>query len=282
MYTASTARPTCPRSELLDHLEGYAGFGAGADRQWRRHAAPAGHLRRAHRLRSTSTTSYGQPDHRATWVESLRRLVDWVWRQLGPGGRGHRGRRGAGARTSPTRGSCRWVALDRAPADLRNIAGCPPTVQRWTTEPRRDLPADHGPRLVARSAQAFVQHYEDDVLDASLLMHAAGQVHRTRPTRCGSRPSTRMDQDLVSDIAASTATTPTASPGRAARRRGHLLDLLVLVRRGARPRRPRSRRRGWPSRRCSPTPTTSACTPRRSARPASSSATSRRPSRTSR
>src|SRR3954447_3262482 len=43
-----------------------------------------------------------------------------------------------------------------------------------------------------------------------------------------------------------------------------------------------STRRGWPSRRCSPTRTTWVFTRRRSGRPASSSATSRRPSRISR
>src|SRR5690242_15252474 len=43
-----------------------------------------------------------------------------------------------------------------------------------------------------------------------------------------------------------------------------------------------STRPGWPSRRCTPMPTTSGCTPRRSAAPVSSSGTSRRPSATCR
>ena len=98
------------------------------------------------------------------------------------------------------------------------------------------------------------------------------------PTRAGSPRSTPSPPSW-SPTASSTATTSTRHPtGSPARRRPSRCAPSGGSRRSPGPGG--STRRGWPSRRCSPTPTTSGSTRRRSGRPASSSATSPRPSRT--
>ena len=58
---------------------------------------------------------------------------------------------------------------------------------------------------------AFVQHYDTEVLDASLLHDAAASASSRRATRCGCRRWTRWTTSW-SPTAWSTATTPSASP----------------------------------------------------------------------
>ena len=106
-----------------------------------------------------------------------------------------------------------------------------------------------------KERQAFVQHYDSNVLDSVAAADVDGRVHRPRATRVA------------------------VDPGRDGRRAGHRQPGLPLrpgglTGRAARARRAPSRcarsptstrspapgastRPGWPSRRCSPTPTTS-------------------------
>ena len=181
-------------------------------------------------------------------------------RELGPARGGHLGdpRRPAGLHLRPGdvlgRLRPRHPAGRRArPARRRSSAGPPSgtgsTSRSWTQ-------GWHAAR------QAFVQHYDTDVLDASLLrMPTVGFIAPTDPMW-------------------------TVDAGGDGRRAGHRQPGLPLrpgrlAGRPARARRARSRcarsptstrspapagstRPGWRSRRCSPTPTTSGCTPRRS------------------
>ena len=88
--------------------------------------------------------------------------------------------------------------------------------------------------------EAFVQHYDTEVLDASLLYMPLVELHRAdRPAlavdAAGDGRRTRLRQPRL-------PLRPGRVAGRAARLRGHLHDLLVLVRRRAGPLRPARRR----------------------------------------
>ena len=107
-----------------------------------------------------------------------------------------------------------------------------------------------------------MQHYGSDVLDASILLMPLVAVHRAE--RPALALDARGDRRRARLRLARLPLQRRGVAGRPARRRGHVLDLLVLVRRGARRGRAGSTRRGWRSRRCSPTPTTSGSTRRRS------------------
>ena len=170
-----------------------------------------------------------------------------------------------------------WVALDRAvriardrafPADIVRWMGVRDEIFGWIME-----------RAWNEERQAFVQHDQTDVLDASVLMMPLVGFISPR-TRAGSRPWMR-SRPSSSPTASSTATTRppprTGSKATRAPSRSAASGTPKRSRARAGPTRPGSR-----SRRCSPTPTTSASTPRRSGRAASCSATSRRRSRTSR
>ena len=262
--------------EELPHLEGYRGLGAGADRQRRRDPAPARHLRRADRL--------GLPLQQVRRADLPRRL-DRAHSRSSSGC--------ASTGTSPTRASGRpaagasnftysrlmcWVAIERAIRIARQ-RGLPGRHRALDARPATSIYHQiMAARLAPRARRAFVQHYDSDVLDASLLLMPLVQVHRARPTRAGSRRSTRSPTSW-SPTPWSTATTSTPRP-TGSRRGGHVLDVLVLVRRGAGPgraaRRGAARLREDAHLRQPPR----ACTRRRSGRPASSSATSPRPSRT--
>ena len=96
--------------------------------------------------------------------------------------------------------------------------------------------------------EAFVQHYDTDVLDASLLyMPLVGFISPTDPMWQSTLRA--MDEELVSDSLVYRYD-PQRLAGRAARLGGHVHDLHVLVRRRARPLRPARRRPARRSRRC--------------------------------
>ena len=266
--------PSCPRRTLRTWT-GYRGsqpvrIGNGAAGP-----APARHLRRADRLRLPlqQVRLADLPRHlgRTSAGSSTGCASNWdqadegIWET-----------RGGQKDFTYSRLMC-WVAIDRA---IR-IAPRPRPARRHRAldrVARRDLHADHGARLErgARRVRAALRLRGARRVAAA---DAAGAASSRRATRAGCRRSTRSTDELVCD----SLVLPLQHRGlarRPARRGGHVLDLLLLVRRGAHARRAGSTRRGSRSRRCSPTPTTWACTRRRSARRASCSATSRRPSRT--
>ena len=87
--------------------------------------------------------------------------------------------------------------------------------------------------------QAFVQHFDTHVLDASLLlMPLVKFIAPTDPRWLSTLDA--ITEELVSDSLVyryNAEASPDGVDGE-----GHVLDLHVLVRRGARPRRPRGRR----------------------------------------
>ena len=89
-----------------------------------------------------------------------------------------------------------WVALDRA-IRLARVHGRPSAVSRWT-EQRDRIYEQIMSRGWHPDRQAFVQHYDTDVLDASnLLMPLMGFVAPRDPMWLSTL--TAMDQELVSD-----------------------------------------------------------------------------------
>ena len=123
-----------------------------------------------------------------------------------------------------------WVALDRAiriaehhgqagagrPVDHASATGS--TTRSWTAAWNTKL-------------KAFTQHYDSDVLDSSLLlMPLQGFVAPRDPMWLSTLEA--MDETLVSDSLVYRYN-PRHDAGRAARQRGHVLALHVLVRRRA-------------------------------------------------
>ena len=119
---------------------------------------------------------------------ALDRLTDWVCEHWDQPEEGIWETRGGRQDFTYGRFKC-WVALDRV---IRLATDTRPARQRQPLDgrTRHDLPADHGPRAGTRTSVRFVQHYDTDVLDASLLlMPLVGFV--TPTTRCGCPPWTR-------------------------------------------------------------------------------------------
>ena len=218
----------------------------------------------------------GTSDRSATTTGcDLARLHRLAVRALGPTRRGHLG--------DPRRPQALHVLAadvlgrDRARDPDRDRAR--PARATWTA----------GARLATRSIgrswraagrerrPAFVQHEDADVLDASvLLMPLVKFISPDRPPWLSTLDA--IGNELVSDSLVYRYDPQACPDGLAATR-----ALSRSAPSGTSTRSPAPaawRRRGWRSRRCSPTPTTSAFTPRRSARTVSSSATSRRPSHT--
>ena len=261
--------------EVLDHLEGYRAsapvrIGNGAANQlqldiygelidsvylFNKHATPISH---------------------GAWSD-LARIVEWVCENWDQADEGIWETRGGRQHFTFSRLMC-WVAVERAIRMARQ-RGLPADIPRWSAVRDDDLPPGHGPRLErrARRVRPALRLRRPRRLRA---LDAADEVH-------GADRSA-----LALDAGCDLGRARLGQPRLPLQRRG-------LARRARRATRGRSRsapsgtsrpwraratwtRRGSRSRRCSRTRTTSASTPRRSGRPASSSATSRRPSRTSR
>ena len=163
--TASTAGPTSPEEDARPP-GGLPRLAAGADRQRRPSAAPARHLRRA--------DGRGLPLQQVRRPGRLRRLgapaASWSTgcATTGAGRTRASGRCAAAGGTSSTRSSCagwRWTAgcgwPTSAPSRPTGRAGWRPA----TRSTRRSWP-----RAGTRAAQAFVQAYGSDALDASTLL----------------------------------------------------------------------------------------------------------------
>ena len=171
------------------------------------------------------------------------------------------GRPAADAGTSPTGGSSagsRWTGPSGWPGE--HPAG-QPTRPEWGAERDRVYEQVMKKNENIRPL-SFTQHYEHGVMDSALLLmpiegfiDAAGPMWLSTLRSDGPRASVRQPGLPVQ---------PGRLAGRAARQRGHLLAVHLLVRRGARPGRAAGREMPcWRSRRCRPTAITLGFSPRR-------------------
>ena len=179
--------------ETLTHLEGYAGsapvrVGNGAADQLQLDIY--GELIDSVYL----SDKYANPISAATW-EDLSRVVDWVgdnWDQADEGIWETRG----GRKDFTYSRLMSWVALERATRMWRR-RGLPGDAQRWMAQ-RDAIYHQIMNRGWSEKRQAFVQHYDDDVLDASLLMMPLTKfIAPTDPKWLSTLEA--MGEDLVSD-----------------------------------------------------------------------------------
>jgi GH15 family glucan-1,4-alpha-glucosidase len=179
--------------EFLDHLEGYRGsrpvrIGNGAADQLQLdiygEAMDSIYLADTHGL---------QVGHQA-WTR-LAHVIDWLCEHWNRPEEGIWETRGG--RKDFTYGRLMsWVALDRAVRLARN-RGRPADLSWWTTE-RNRIYEEIMERGWNTEREAFVQHYDTDVLDASLLlMPLVGFVAPRDPMWLSTLRA--MDQELVSD-----------------------------------------------------------------------------------
>ncbi len=179
--------------ETLTHLEGYAGsapvrIGNGAANQLQLDIY--GELIDSVYLHN----KYAAPISAATW-DDVTRVVDWVcdnWDQADEGIWETRG----GRKHFTYSRLMSWVALERAIRIWRG-RGLPGNAQRWMTE-RDAIYHQIMDRGWSEKRQAFIQHYGDDVLDASLLMMPLAKFIAPADPRWLSTLEA-MGQDLVSD-----------------------------------------------------------------------------------
>jgi GH15 family glucan-1,4-alpha-glucosidase len=151
--------------ETLDHLEGYRGsapvrVGNGAYDQ--RQLDIYGELIDSVYLYN----KYGTPVYHDTWVE-LQHAVDWLcenWDQTDEGIWETRG----GQQHFVYSRLMSWVAVERA-VRMARFRGLPADVPRWLTI-RDRIYNQIMERGWNDERQAFVQHYDTDVLDASVLL----------------------------------------------------------------------------------------------------------------
>jgi GH15 family glucan-1,4-alpha-glucosidase len=179
--------------EVLDHLEGYRGsrpvrIGNGASDQLQLdiygEAMDSIYLADTHGL---------QVGHQA-WTR-LAHVIDWLCEHWNRPEEGIWETRGG--RKDFTYGRLMsWVALDRA-VRLARDRGRPADLSWWTTE-RNRIYEEIMERGWNTQREAFVQHYDTDVLDASLLlMPLVGFVAPRDPMWLSTLRA--MDQELVSD-----------------------------------------------------------------------------------
>src|SRR5580700_2931761 len=125
-----------------------------------------------------------------------------------------------------------WVAIERA-IRLATRRGLPADLERWRKARdaiyRRIMDRGWSPKL-----KAFTQYEGSDVVDAAVLLMPL--VKFISPTGPKWLSTWTHSPPAWCPIRWSTGTTH-GQPGRGARHGRHLLGVLVLVRRGARPRR---------------------------------------------
>ncbi|MEV1146474.1 glycoside hydrolase family 15 protein [Micromonospora sp. NPDC049799] len=179
--------------ELLPHLEGYRGSGpvrVGNDAATQLQLDIYGetmnclHLADCHGLRS-SHDHWRNTIRMMNWLcEHWDRPEDGIWETR------------AGRQDFTYGRLMSWVAFDRAIRLARRL-GRPADLSRWATA--RDAVYDQiMSRGFHRGREAFVQHYDTDVLDASLLsMPAVGFVTPSDPMWQSTLRA--MDAELVSD-----------------------------------------------------------------------------------
>ena len=191
MYTVDGA-PEMPE-EKLTHLEGYAGS---APVRIGNEAADQLQLDIYGEMLDSIYLfdRHGQPITAAGW-DDVSRVVDWVcdnWDQADEGIWETRG----GRKDFTYSRLMSWVGLDRA-LRISQHRGLPADVQRWTSA-RDTIYRQIMERGWSDKRNAFVQHYEDDVLDASLLMMPLTKFIAPADPRWLSTLEA-MGKDLVSD-----------------------------------------------------------------------------------
>ena len=231
--------------ESLDHWSRLPRLAPGPDRQRRRRAAPARHLRRG--ARQPLRRRPGRHRRSATAGGRSWPPCSTGWSTTGTSPRRASGRPAAAGRTSPTAGSMSWVAFDRG-IRLAAEHGRPAAARALDQDAGRDLRPDHGARAGTPTAAAFVQHYGSPVLDSSLLRMPPARLHR--PARSAVDVHPGRDAGRAGQRQPRLPVRPGRVPGRAAR----------LARARSRcARSPRSTRwpgpgawtrPGWSSRRC--------------------------------
>jgi GH15 family glucan-1,4-alpha-glucosidase len=185
-------RPELPE-ETLDHLEGYRGsapvrVGNGAAHQLQLDIY--GELIDSVYLHN----KYGTPIYHGAWSD-LSRLVEWVCENWDQADEGIWETRGGKKNFTYSRLMC-WVAVERAIRVARQ-RGLPADIVRWMAV-RDDIYRQIIERGFSRSRGAFVQNYDEDVLDASLLMMPLVKfIAPTDPLWLSTLDS--IDRTLVSD-----------------------------------------------------------------------------------
>jgi GH15 family glucan-1,4-alpha-glucosidase len=151
--------------EILDHLEGYRGSAPvriGNDAATQLQLDIYGELVDSIYL----TNKYGDPISHEGW-ENLCNIVDWVSENWDQPDEGIWETRGGRQDFTYSRLMC-WVAIERAVRIARH-RGLPADLVRWTRV-RDEIYGQIMARGWHPDRGAFVQHYDTDVLDASVLL----------------------------------------------------------------------------------------------------------------
>jgi GH15 family glucan-1,4-alpha-glucosidase len=151
--------------QTLDHLEGYRGSAPvriGNAAAGQRQLDIYGELIDSVYL----SNKYGTPLYHDAWSD-VSRLVEWVCDHWDQADEGIWETRGGPKHFTYSRLMC-WVAVERAIRIARQ-RGLPADIVSWMAT-RDEIYRQIIARGFSRSRGAFVQHFDDDVLDASLLM----------------------------------------------------------------------------------------------------------------
>ena len=258
--------------EVLTHLEGYRGsapvrIGNGAVNQLQLDIYGA-------LIDSVYLyNKYGTPIYHDSWLD-LARIIEWLSEHWDQPDEGIWETRAGRQHFTYSRLMC-WVAFERA-VRVAHQRGLPGDTVSWMAA-RDKIYRQIMSRGWRERRRAFVQRYDADVLDASiLLMPLVKFISPTDPA--GYRHLTR-SATSSSPTAWSRATTPKLhrTACKAEREPSRCAPSGTSK---PSPAPATWTRRGSSSRRCLPTPTTSAFTPSRSGLQVSSWATSPRPSHT--
>jgi GH15 family glucan-1,4-alpha-glucosidase len=151
--------------EAIDHFEGYRG-----SRPVRIGNAAANQLQLdiyGELIDSVYLyNKYGKPIYHEAWMD-LSRIVEWVCDNWDQADEGIWETRGGRKDFTFSRLMC-WVAIERAVRMARQ-RGLPADLVRWTRH-RDDIYMQIMDRGWKESRGAFVQHYDTDILDSSLLL----------------------------------------------------------------------------------------------------------------
>ena len=222
-------RPDLEELEL-DHLEGYRGSGpvrVGNGAATQLQLDIYGELIDSVYLYN----KYGQPISYDDW-SALVGIVDWICDNWDRPDEGIWEVRGGRQHFTYSRMMC-WVAIERAIRMARQ-RGLPADLNRWRDQ-RDAITQQIMDRGWHPQRNAFVQHYDTDVLDASVLLMPLIKFIAPRDPRWLSTLDA-IGEELVSDSLVYRYNSGGIA-GRARGRGGHVLDLHVLVRGGDGPGR---------------------------------------------